>query len=136
MQALYHPEARFSDPVFQNLNAAEVKAMWQMLLTASKDLRVTYCEVEEAEVKGTCRWDAWYTFSRSGRSVHNRIQASFEFRDGLIYRHTDYFDFWRWARQALGVSGLLLGWLPFLKNTVRRTARKSLDTFMAKHAGA
>lgn len=132
MQALYHPEARFSDSVFQNLNAEEVRAMWQMLLTASKDLRVTFCEVQEDERRGNCRWDAWYTFSRSGRQVHNRIHASFEFKDGLIYRHTDIFDFWRWSRQALGISGLLLGWSSTLKNSVRKAARKNLDAFIAR----
>jgi len=132
MQELYHPEARFSDTVFQDLDAKEVRAMWQMLLTASKDLRVTFCEVKENEHKGSCRWDAWYTFSRSGRPVHNRIRASFELKDGLIYRHTDAFDFWRWSRQALGVSGLLLGWSSMLKKSVRRAARKNLDTFMAR----
>lgn len=132
MQALYHPEAQFSDPVFQDLTAAEVRAMWQMLLTASKDLRVTFCEVKEDAGGGACRWDAWYTFSRSGRSVHNRIDAEFQLRDGLIYRHIDSFDFWRWSRQALGFSGLLLGWSPFLKNTIRRTARKNLDGFIAR----
>ncbi len=132
MQELYHPEARFSDTVFQDLDAEEVRAMWQMLLTASKDLRITFCEVKENEHKGSCRWDAWYTFSRSGRPVHNRIRASFEFKDGLIYRHTDAFDFWRWSRQALGVSGLLLGWSSMLKKSVRRAARKNLDAFMAR----
>ena len=40
MQALYHPQATFYDPVFQQLDAAEVKAMWQMLLTSSRDLAV------------------------------------------------------------------------------------------------
>jgi len=132
MQALYHPEARFSDPVFRDLTAAEVKAMWQMLLTASKDLRVTFCEVTEDGHRGACRWDAWYTFSRSGRPVHNRVKASFRFKDGLIYRHTDSFDFWRWSRQALGAPGLLMGWSSFLKNSVRRTARKNLDAFIAR----
>jgi ketosteroid isomerase-like protein len=125
MQSCYHPDATFSDPVFQNLGSKEVKAMWQMLLTSSKDLRVEFSNV----TPNSCHWEAWYPFSRTGRQVHNIIDASMEFKDGLIYRHKDHFDFWRWSRQALGLSGLVLGWTPIVLNKVRATARKSLDKF-------
>lgn len=131
MQACYHPEAKFSDPVFPNLNSKEVKAMWQMLLTAAKDLKVEHSGfLPTAGGGGTARLDAWYTFSRTGRKVHNIIFTSFEVKDGLIYRHNDKFDFWRWSRQALGLSGVLLGWTPMVKNKVRSTARKGLDKFL------
>jgi hypothetical protein len=126
MQSCYHAEATFSDPVFQNLSSAEVKAMWQMLLTSSKDLRIEFSDVTDSSAK----WDAWYTFSRSGRPVHNIVKSSFTFRDGLILNQKDDFNFWRWSRQALGVSGLLLGWTPIVSNKVRATARKSLDKFV------
>jgi len=132
MQELYHPDATFSDPVFQNLNSTEVKAMWEMLITSAKDLEVTFGEIAADQSKGTCRWDAVYTFSRTGRRVHNRIRAAFEFRDGRIVKHRDAFDFWRWSRQALGAPGLFLGWTPVVKNEVRSTARKALDKFMRR----
>jgi ketosteroid isomerase-like protein len=130
MQELYHTKASFSDPVFQNLKSQEVKAMWEMLITSGKDLRVTFSNVTATETTGTCHWDAWYTFSRTGRKVHNSIDASFEFQDGKIVRHQDTFDFWRWSRQALGLSGLLLGWTPVIRNKVSDLARKSLRKFM------
>lgn len=38
---------------------------------------------------------------------------------------------WRWARQALGTKGLLLGWTPLLKNAVRAQARKGLKAFQS-----
>lgn len=131
MQSCYHADATFSDPVFQDLSSKEVKAMWQMLLTSSKDLKITFDNVQSSGNHGTCHWEAWYSFSRTGRQVHNIIDASMEFNDGLIYRHKDHFNFWRWSRQALGSSGLFLGWTPVVSNKVRATARKSLDKFMA-----
>jgi hypothetical protein len=60
------------------------------------------------------------------------IDADFEFKDGKIFRHRDHFDFWRWSRMALGTSGLLLGWTPFLKNKVQTTAKARLRKFMEK----
>src|SRR5882762_11640860 len=115
MQLCYHPEATFNDPVFRNLNSKEVKFMWQMLLTSSKDLRIEFNTIHANDQSGSAHWDAWYSFSRTGRQVHNIIIATFEFRDGLIYRHHDHFGFWRWSRQALGTSGTLLGWTPVVK---------------------
>jgi ketosteroid isomerase-like protein len=132
MQQCYHDEAVFNDPVFPSLTSKEVKAMWQMLLTASKDLRVTFDNIKVNGNEGSCHWDAYYTFSRTGRQVHNSIDASFELKDGKILHHTDVFDIWRWSRQALGTTGLLLGWSPIVRNKVQGMARKSLDQFMQK----
>ena len=132
MQELYHPKATFSDPVFHNLKSPEVKAMWEMLITSGKDLSVTFGQVTTNEATGTCRWEAWYTFSRTGRKVHNIICASFEFQDGKIVRHEDTFDFWRWSRQALGIRGLLLGWTSVMRSKVSEMAHKSLRKFMNK----
>jgi ketosteroid isomerase-like protein len=131
MQDAYHPEASFSDPVFPDLSFAEVKAMWEMLITASTDLRISFDDVSADEGEGGCRWQAVYTFSSTGRKVHNVIRARFHFRDGLIVRHEDHFDFWRWSRMALGMPGILLGWSPFLQNSVRARARRRLDRYVA-----
>jgi len=56
---------------------------------------------------------------------------TFEFRDGRIAAHVDRFSFWRWSRQALGASGLLLGWTPIIQGAVRRQARAGLDKFLS-----
>lgn len=130
MQALYHEQASFSDPVFQNLKSREVQAMWEMLITAGKDLKVDFSGIKANDTSGTCQWEAWYTFSRTGRRVHNIINASFEFQDGKIFRHEDTFDLWKWSRQALGMPGILLGWTPVIREKVRDMARKGLEKFM------
>jgi len=133
MQACYHPDANFSDPVFPVLNDQEVKAMWHMLCENAQNFSLQFSEVATNQNQGTCRWDARYTFSRSGRHVHNIIQAHFDFKDGLIIRHTDRFNFWRWSSMSLGFTGILLGWSPFLKRKIQTTARKSLMNFIAEH---
>lgn len=132
MAECYHPEATFRDGAFDLKNGTEIAAMWQMLCEAGKDLRIEFSGVEADDTGGRAHWEAWYTFSRTGRPVHNRIDASFEFRDGKIIGHRDHFSFWRWSRQALGPAGLLLGWTPFLQNKVRTTAMKGLWRFMEK----
>lgn len=132
MGACYHDEATFKDEAFDLKNGAEVRAMWAMLVSSGKDLKVSFRDVKAVGDQVTAHWDAHYTFSRTGRRVHNRISARFSFKDGLIVKHHDVFDFWAWSRQALGLSGLLLGWTPFLQNKVRSTAMGGLRKYMDK----
>jgi ketosteroid isomerase-like protein len=133
MSACYAPGARFSDPVFGELRGEQPGAMWRMLTAQARDLSVELVEhdADPAAESGTARWIARYTFTQTGRPVKNDVQAHFRFADGLIAEHDDAFSFYAWARQALGARGLLLGWTPLLRASVRRRARGSLDRFMA-----
>jgi len=132
MIACYHDDVRFSDPVFTDLRGPQAKAMWHMLCERGKDLQVTFRDVAANEQTGQAHWEAVYTFS-SGRKVHNVIDASFVFEDGLIIVHRDSFDLWRWTRMALGPMGVLLGWSPFVQNKVRGTAVSSLHKFISQN---
>lgn len=131
MQACYADNAVFNDPVFQNLNAEQVRAMWEMLLSRAKDFEIEFSEVSADDAHGRAHWDAYYVFSSTGRNVVNRIDASFELADGKIVKHTDKFNFYVWARQALGFSGWLLGWTGYLHQKVRQQAMDNLKRFMA-----
>ncbi len=130
MQQAYADHATFSDPVFQNLNAQEVRAMWEMLISSGKDLVLEFKDIKADEKIGEATWIATYSFSKTGRRVTNHIHATFAFENGKIVKHIDHFDFYRWSKQALGISGLLLGWTGFLRTKVQTTARAGLTEFM------
>jgi ketosteroid isomerase-like protein len=132
MAACYHPDVQFSDPVFTDLRGEKAGAMWKMLCERGKDLKVEFRDVKADDKTGSAHWDAWYTFTTTGKKVHNIIDASFEFRDGKIVRHTDRFDLHRWAGQALGITGKLLGGMSFLQNKVRAMAAKGLDDYLRR----
>ncbi len=134
MAGCYHPRAVFTDPAFGRLEGGQVPAMWAMLINRATDLEVSFSDVGAVDESGHARWEARYTFGRTGRKVLNRIEARFAFADGLIVRHDDRFPFWRWARQALGPAGVLLGWAPFLRGRVRSTARRGLEQHMRRAA--
>lgn len=134
MQACYADTAVFNDPAFPNLNAAQVRAMWEMLIRQGKDMHLTYRVLDADEATGHAEWTANYTFSKTGRPVVNHVRSSFTFADGKIVTHTDQFDFHTWSRQALGLPGLLLGWTSFLQHKVQQTALGGLAAFMAKKA--
>jgi ketosteroid isomerase-like protein len=134
MLACYHAQVSFSDPVFPALDARGVATMWRMLCERGKDLAILASDIGADQATGHAHWVADYTFSGTGRHVTNRIDATFEFRDGLIARHVDRFSLWRWAGMALGAKGLLLGWLPPVRNAIRAQAANALAAYAARPA--
>lgn len=134
MAACYAPDVRFSDPVFPDLRGEEAADMWRMLTGRAEDLTVELASHDAGDRDGSANWIARYTF-RTGRRVTNDIQAEFELDDaGLITRHTDHFDLWKWTRMALGPVGLLLGWSPIVQRKVRAEAADGLAQFRAERA--
>jgi uncharacterized protein len=136
MAACYAQDATFSDPAFGELRGPEVGAMWRMLTGRAADLRVELVERQAGPDSGTAHWLADYTFTQTGRRVHNDVKATFRFADGLIAEHRDEFSFYAWSRQALGPVGLALGWTPLLHGAVTRKARQGLTEFMEGDSGS
>ena len=132
MQLCYDDAAEFNDPVFRGLDATEARAMWEMFCVKSKDLKIEFTNITANESEGSAEWTANYTFSSTGKPVKNHIMARFGFENGKIAKHTDSFNFYNWARQALGLPGVLLGWLPFLKSKVQKTGSLSLNQYIER----
>jgi len=133
---IYHPEVEFHDNAFGHLRGRRAGAMWHMLLSNVSEeapLEFRFANIQAGDQKGSGELEAFYKFTLTGRAVHNKIRGNFEFQDGKIIRHHDQFDFWRWSRQAFGLTGVLLGWTPFFKRKFQREVNKRLDKFMAKH---
>ena len=133
MQACYAEGATFDDEAFSLRGREQIGGMWRMLCEAVRAKGMAQWKLELSAVTDrSAHWEPTYLFTATGRLVHNVIDAEFEFdAAGLITRHRDRFDFWRWARQALGVPGLLLGWTPFLRAKVRAQAAVNLKRFLA-----
>jgi SnoaL-like domain len=134
MQSLYAPQARFDDEAFSLKGPVQIGGMWKMLCEATRAKGMAHWKLTTKNLtEHSIDWDAHYLFSSTGRLVHNKIHAEFDFdSNGLIILHVDSFDFWRWSRQALGAPGWLLGWTPLLRQKVRRQAAKNLATYLGK----
>ena len=136
MAECYHEQVEFSDPGFGALKGKEVSFMWQMLVErGGTDLVIIYSNVKADDEHGSAYWEAIYNFSKQQRKVHNQVVANFEFQDGLIKKHTDAFDFWRWARMALGPVGVAFGWSRFFQRKFQAQAREILRKYMQKQGG-
>ena len=134
MIGCYADDIWFSDPVFPNLRGREVAGMWRMLGAGktTRRIKLTFSDVAGDDRGGRAHWEAIYEFIETGRRVHNKIDATFDIRDGKIVRHQDRFDLWKWSGMALGAKGRLLGWLPPVQNAIRGKAAKGLAAFLAR----
>ncbi|WP_438426264.1 nuclear transport factor 2 family protein [Aquimarina macrocephali] len=131
MISCYHDDVVFEDPGFGKLKGNRAKGMWRMLCKNARNFKVEFSQVEANDQKGSAHWEAWYSFSKTGKSVHNKIDAQFEFKDGKIIKHIDDFNLHRWASQAIGWKGALLGGTGFFKKKLILQTNKMLDKFMA-----
>ena len=132
MNSCYHDDIVFHDPGFGHLHGDDAKGMWTMLCKRAKDFKLEFSDIKVDGNRGSAHWEAWYTFSQTGRSVHNIIDAEFEFKDGKIIKHNDHFNLKRWAGQALGWKGKLLGGTTFFQNKLQAQTNGLLKKFMAQ----
>lgn len=95
------------DPLFTELDANGVRAMWRMFCTSDNNIEVSFNHVQADDASGSARWETICVFPKARTTVHNKIGVSFSFRDGLNVRHRDHFDFYRWSRMALGPARAL-----------------------------
>jgi len=131
MQDCYSHDIIFNDPVFGVLQGDEARAMWEMLCKQAKNFSLTFSDIRFLDEEyATCNWTATYTFSKTGRPVVNNVKAHMRIQDNKITEHTDQFNLYKWCKQALGVSGILLGWSSLLQNKIRKQARRNLQKFI------
>lgn len=130
MSECYHQDIVFRDPVFGLLKGDNVSKMWKMLIETSKGaLKIVTADIKADEYVGSAQWTASYTFSKTNRKVVNVIQAHFHFKDGLIIKHTDDFDIWKWSKQAFGIKGVLFGWTGYMHRKIHEKAVSSLKKY-------
>ncbi len=130
-----HPEITFSDPLFPNVRKGQVFEMWRMLIASAarhpEDFKLSYEFVFLEDRKAQVHWQASYRYG-GRRKVRNKVLATLTFWDGLIVRHVDGFNFYTWARQALGFLGLGLGWNGKFRASVQAAAAKQLRVYMGR----
>mgnify|MGYP003691636995 CR=1 FL=1 len=133
MTACYHKDIVFQDPVFGTLKGERAIKMWEMLLSKqTESTKISFSNIQTTSQQGSANWRAEYIYGKKNRKVINIISAEFKFSDGKIIEHIDQFNLWKWTQQALGFSGLLLGWSPFMQNKIRKTITLKLDKFINK----
>lgn len=133
MVSCYHDDIVFEDPAFGILIGERAKNMWRMLCESQKgkDFKIKFSGIEATQNYGVAHWEAFYTFSKTGRKVHNVIDAHFEFKDDKIIKHTDSFNLYKWSKQALGFRGMVLGRTQFFKNKLNYQTNLMLTKFEA-----
>ncbi|MDG5491473.1 nuclear transport factor 2 family protein [Psychroserpens sp. SPM9] len=137
MASCYHDDIVFEDPAFGVLKGKRAGNMWRMLCQSQKgkDFKVFYSNIQASNTHGSASWEAFYIFSKTGRNVHNTISATFEFKDGKIIKHTDDFNLRKWAKQALGFKGAIIGGTRYFKTKLKHQTNRLLTKFETEMHG-
>lgn len=131
MNRCYADDIFFFDPAFGQLRGDEVKAMWAMLCKNAQSFSLQFNNIQELDHEYvTCDWVATYLFSKTGKTVVNKVRANMRIANGMIIEHSDAFSLHQWSRQALGFWGSLLGWNSFFQQKIRNKARKQLLRYL------
>jgi ketosteroid isomerase-like protein len=131
MACCYHHDIEFTDSIFGTLHGKRALAMWAMLVSRpNSTLKLQWSKVEVQGDHATAHWDAQYEFPflMSDNHVDNSIDATFEFKDGKIWKHRDRFDLDRWMHMALSPLGGVVS-----EGTIKGAVQKKLEEFIAEH---
>jgi ketosteroid isomerase-like protein len=136
MNTLYAPNATFSDPVFPKLAGNDIQTMWSMLMRGAQNFTLQHEILHADESSVRVKWIATYTFSQTGRRVVNEVETQMTFANGKIVKQNDHFNFHLWARQALGLPGLLFGWTTWFQRAVQGKTRAKIEKFGQSRAAS
>lgn len=128
----YANNISFEDPAFGNLNGDDAKNMWRMLCSNTSEIEIDFKIMDSHQNQVTAHWVAKYTFSKTGRNVINKIDATFILENQQIVSHVDVFNLWTWSKQAMGPMGWLFGWSDYFRKKLQQTTSKSLSKYSAK----
>jgi ketosteroid isomerase-like protein len=121
MAVCYHPEATFHDIAFHLQRRPRIHGMWHMICERS-NVKATFEIVRADDREGCVNLVDDYTFSDTGKPVHNVIESRFRFKDNLIVEHTDFCDPRAWATMALGegIPAFLAGHIRLMRSLKAR----------------
>ncbi|ATZ20707.1 nuclear transport factor 2 family protein [Mesoplasma coleopterae] len=127
MNSLYDQSIIFNDPIFKDLNNKQVTNMWKSLLSNKKESKfeVSYEIIKENE-DIFVRWTATYLFGPKKRKVTNVVDSKMEVVNGKIVKHTDSFNFKKWAKQSIGGPAYIFGNQKWFKNKVSKAALEKI----------
>ncbi|AVN64236.1 MULTISPECIES: nuclear transport factor 2 family protein [Mesoplasma] len=128
MNSLYDESIVFNDPIFKDLNNKQVTTMWKSLLSNKKESKfeVSYELLNENDYLFVT-WTATYLFGPKRRKVTNIVDSRMEVKDGKIIKHTDSFNFKKWAKQSIGGPAFIFGNQKWFKNKVSKAAIEKIS---------
>ncbi|MFN7132958.1 MAG: nuclear transport factor 2 family protein [Myxococcales bacterium] len=124
MEALYSPDVKFKDMVFEYGDRSGTMKMWRKILADPS----TQIRFEVDGVKGDVAHGRWVAdYKVFGRKVHNELTFQMTVRDGKIVEHRDHSDWATWQRQAFPLGRI--GELAPVKSLLIHLIRTGIDRF-------
>jgi hypothetical protein len=123
----YAEEALIDHPLLGSLSRADYAAALTAFLQETPDYELTF-QINHAGIDhAEAEWTLSYVFHATGRSIVTKGETAFRLSGLRIIHQRDDFDRRDWSRQALGLSGFVLSFVPGWRAFLERELRRSLS---------
>ncbi|WP_299159182.1 hypothetical protein [uncultured Tenacibaculum sp.] len=69
-----------------------------MWFSKKEDVIVKVSNIEYIDDLAYANWQTIYIYTKTGRKVHNKVNASFKLKNDKIIEHIDVFSLHSWAK--------------------------------------
>lgn len=127
----YEPDADFYHPLLGRLRGAQIGSAWRSFLALTPDFGITFRIEQVGPGAAEVSWRQTYRFHLTARPIVITGTSQFLLRrqgaEVLIAQQIDRCDRRLWSRQALGLKGFVLSFLPGWRTFVENELRLTLD---------
>ena len=123
----YDAHARIDHPLLGALTRDEFAVALRTFLRQTPERELSYQINHAGADRVETEWTLTNVFHASGRTVRLQGATTFVLSGLRITRQTDQFDRRDWSRQALGLTGLALSFVPGWRGYLRRELRSVLE---------
>jgi hypothetical protein len=121
----YLPDAILDHPIIGRLSGQQISQLWTTFLKRTRTHRLAFTITHVTARTACIDWHTEHEFFDTGRPIQLSGASALTFQRGGIRFQHDRFDRHAWSAQAMGISGLLLSYLPGSRAFLREESRRA-----------
>jgi SnoaL-like domain len=127
IQNAYADNAELRHAIVGSLSGPDIKTAWRRFLARTPDLTLSFQICHAGVATAEIVWTLQHRFFENNRPIVIDGTTLLRFSEGRIAFQRDSFSRRDWFRQALGLKGLILSFIPGWSKFLEFEVRRSLD---------
>jgi ketosteroid isomerase-like protein len=124
--AVYAADCRIDHPLIGRMSKDEFSKAVQAFIRQTPDYELEFQISHAGAQRVDAEWALTHVFHLTGRTIRLAGATTYFLSANRITRHIDQFDRRAWSRQAMGMTGLVLSFVPGWRSFVERELRRAL----------
>jgi hypothetical protein len=124
--AAYSAKCQFNHPLIGCMSKDEFSKAVQIFIRETPDYELAFQINHVSAKRVEVEWTMTHIFHLTGRIIKQNGKTTCFLSANSVVRQIDQFDRRIWSRQAMGVTGLVLSFVPGWKSFIERELRNTL----------